>query len=210
LVLLQVEPPADAQLRKDGKSLLNIRCGDWRDLHSTWDDTKQKTFYAKCMGQDCEQSLESGDKTPGCRFMDGNKAGGEGKGFCYAYNSAQMWCACVRLSFSLARSRSRLLSKGTKLIQNERAGVRKTRRTATATMAVQIGPRRHLALVCVEKHLDKKHVRECSLDLQRKIQSSIARSICTYTHTRTHTHTRIFCKYNFASPLTNTHLRRKC
>ena len=78
---LQVEPPADAQLRKDGKSLLNIRCGDWRDLHSTWDDTKQKIFYAKYMGQDCEQSLESGDKTPGCRFMDGNKAGGEGKGF---------------------------------------------------------------------------------------------------------------------------------
>jgi len=118
--------------------------------------------------------------------------------------------ACVRLSFSLARSRSRLLSKGTKLIENERAGVRTTRRTATATMAVRIGPRRHLALVCVEKHLDKKHVRECSLDLQRKIQSSIARSICTYTHTRTHTHTQIFCKYNFASPLTNTHLRRKC
>ena len=78
---LQVEPPTDAQLRKDDKSLLNIRCGDRRDLHSTWDDTKQKIFYAKYMGQDCEQSLQSGDKTPGCRFMDDNKAGGEGKGF---------------------------------------------------------------------------------------------------------------------------------
>ena len=89
-----------------GNSLLNIRCADWRDLHATWDqtkqvcprmltyadvcrrllsmltyadgcETKQKTFYAKCMAQDCEQSLEAGATTPGCRFMDGNKEGGE-------------------------------------------------------------------------------------------------------------------------------------
>ena len=38
------------------------------------------------MAQDCVQSMESGSETPGCRFLDGN-------GFCYAYNSAQMWCA---------------------------------------------------------------------------------------------------------------------
>ncbi len=40
-------------------------------------ETKQKTFYAKCMAQDCEQSLEAGVTTPGCRFMDGNKEAGE-------------------------------------------------------------------------------------------------------------------------------------
>jgi len=95
--VLQVEPPADAQLRKDSKSLLNIRCADWRDQHTTWDETKQKTFYAKCMGQDCEQSLESGADKLGCRFLDGNKDGGEGKGFCYIYSTAQSWYASLRL-----------------------------------------------------------------------------------------------------------------
>ena len=68
------------------KSLLNIRCADWRDKADTWTAYKQKDFIQQCMAQDCVQSLESGSDTPGCRFLDG-------QGFCYAYNSAQMWCA---------------------------------------------------------------------------------------------------------------------
>jgi len=72
------------------KSLLNIRCADWRDSAHTWAPTKQQGYYASCMAQDCEQSLEGGESNhpdlPGCRFLDGN-------GFCYAYGTAQMWCA---------------------------------------------------------------------------------------------------------------------
>ena len=80
------------------KSMLNIRCSDWRDGADSWEAAKQKEYIEKCMAQDCVQSLESGSpgggptaagaipETPGCRFLDG-------QGFCYAYNSAQMWCA---------------------------------------------------------------------------------------------------------------------
>jgi len=72
------------------KSLLNIRCADWRDLAHVWAPAKQQSFYASCMAQDCVQSLEGGESNrpdqPGCRFLDGN-------GFCYAYGTAQMWCA---------------------------------------------------------------------------------------------------------------------
>jgi hypothetical protein len=96
-------PPDDVNVCKmqaDGtcKSRLNIRCGDWRDGADSWAAAKQKDYIEKCMAQDCVQSLESGSpgggptaagaipETPGCRFLDG-------QGFCYAYNSAQMWCA---------------------------------------------------------------------------------------------------------------------
>ena len=87
-------PPDEANLVTCGtvlsnspcSSLLNIRCADWRDKAHTWAASKQKDFIEKCMAQDCVQSLESGSDTPGCRFLDG-------QGFCYAYNSAQMWCA---------------------------------------------------------------------------------------------------------------------
>ena len=83
-------PPTDVNvcsIQADGtcKSMLNIRCADWRDKADTWRDSKQLDYIQKCMGQDCEQSMESGSDTPGCRFLDGN-------GFCYAYNSAQTWC----------------------------------------------------------------------------------------------------------------------
>jgi len=75
-----------------GKSLINIRCADWRDKHHTWSENKQKDYYANCMAQDCVQSLEGGNANkpdqPGCRFLDGNS-----KGFCYAYGVAQLWCA---------------------------------------------------------------------------------------------------------------------
>ncbi len=95
-------PPPDAvcKMQADGtcKSGLNIRCGDWRDGADNWAAAKQKDYIEKCMAEDCVQSLESGSpgggpmaaggipETPGCRFLDG-------QGFCYASNSAQMWCA---------------------------------------------------------------------------------------------------------------------
>jgi len=82
-------PPTEVcTMQSDGtcKSLLNIRCADWRDKADTFAAAKQKDYMQQCMGQDCVQSLESGSDTPGCRFLDG-------QGFCYAYNSAQMWCA---------------------------------------------------------------------------------------------------------------------
>lgn len=79
-------------MNKEGKSLLNIRCANWRDYHHTWAETKQKDYYANCMAQDCVQSLEGGNSNkpnePGCRFLDGTS-----KGFCYAYGTAQLWCA---------------------------------------------------------------------------------------------------------------------
>ncbi|EKX53688.1 hypothetical protein GUITHDRAFT_100664 [Guillardia theta CCMP2712] len=82
-----VEGEKDANiLGSDGKSLLNIRCADWRNQRGSFAPGKQKEYYAKCMSQDCVQSLESGQETPGCRFLDAN-------GFCYAYSSAQMWCS---------------------------------------------------------------------------------------------------------------------
>mmetsp|Transcript_31775 Transcript_31775/g.64436 ORF Transcript_31775/g.64436 Transcript_31775/m.64436 type:complete len:274 (+) Transcript_31775:103-924(+) len=76
-------PPDEANLIRGGKSLLNIHCATWRDKRQTKNVHEQKRFLAKCMSQDCEQSLE-GTKG-GCRFMDEN-------GLCYAYNSAQLWC----------------------------------------------------------------------------------------------------------------------
>ena len=88
-------PPADVMvcsMQADGtcKSMLNIRCANWRDQADTWRDSKQLDYIQQCMGQDCEQSMESGSDTPGCRFMDGN-------GFCFAYNSAQTWCGTAGL-----------------------------------------------------------------------------------------------------------------
>ena len=88
-------PPAEeapysevCTMHKDGtcKSLLNIRCADWRDKADTWQASKQKDYISKCMAQDCEQSMEVGEDHPGCRFLDPTW------GFCLAYNSAQTWC----------------------------------------------------------------------------------------------------------------------
>jgi hypothetical protein len=80
----------DTAYPNECKSLLNIRCADWRDKADYWSPSKQVKFYASCMSQDCEQSLEGGNtnkpEQPGCRFLDAN-------GFCFAYGSAQMWCA---------------------------------------------------------------------------------------------------------------------
>ena len=78
---------------------LNIRCADWRDQAHTWAKAKQLEYLYKCQQQDCVQSLEPKDAngalqsngipmTPGCRYMDSSF----GNGFCYAYNSAQMYC----------------------------------------------------------------------------------------------------------------------
>ena len=82
-------PPSDLCKMQPGgtcKSLINMHCSSWRDSADTWAASKQLQFMEKCMSQDCEQSLEAGKDTPGCRFLDG-------QGFCYAYGSAQMWCA---------------------------------------------------------------------------------------------------------------------
>ena len=56
-------PPAEAnvcEMQQDGtcKSLLNIRCADWRDKAHTWASYKQKDYIEKCMAQDCVQSME--------------------------------------------------------------------------------------------------------------------------------------------------------
>jgi hypothetical protein len=80
------DPPANTLFNTASKSILNIRCANWRDKKTSWSKSKQIQYYSKCMAQDCEQSLESGESTPGCRFLDEN-------GFCYAYGSAQKWCA---------------------------------------------------------------------------------------------------------------------
>jgi hypothetical protein len=106
VVTIPPPPPADAITIKDAvgaalcvqdskypnecKSLLNIRCTDWRDLADSFAPTKQEVYYAGCMAQDCAQSMEGGNLNkqdqPGCRFLDYN-------GFCYIYGTAQMWCA---------------------------------------------------------------------------------------------------------------------
>ena len=83
-------PPVEANLctmQADGscKSMLNMYCGQWRDSADTMSSSKQKKNLEMCMAQDCQQSMESGRDTPGCRFLDSN-------GFCFAYNSAQAWC----------------------------------------------------------------------------------------------------------------------
>jgi len=74
---------------KDGKSLLNSYCANYRDMfkkNPAKNKAKLLKLMTQCMNQDCVQSLEGGAKEkPGCRFLDEN-------GFCYAYNSAQMWC----------------------------------------------------------------------------------------------------------------------
>jgi len=74
---------------KEGKSLLNKYCADYRDSFKkspAKNKAKIQKLMTKCMNQDCAQSLEGGSESkPGCRFLSGN-------GFCYAYSSAQMWC----------------------------------------------------------------------------------------------------------------------
>ena len=82
----ETSPAAGTLFDATGKSLINIRCANWRDKKETWSKSKQIEYYSKCMAQDCVQSLESGDSTPGCRFLDSNN-------HCYAYSSAQLWCA---------------------------------------------------------------------------------------------------------------------
>jgi len=85
--VVQVPSPEMGMLSDaNGKSLINIRCADWRDQKDVWAKAKQIEYYSKCMAQDCEQSLESGDSTPGCRFLDADN-------HCYAQSSAQLWCA---------------------------------------------------------------------------------------------------------------------
>jgi len=67
-----------------GKGLLNAHCATWRDQRDSKSVTDQKRFMAKCMAQDCEQSLES-PSTGSCRWLDDN-------GLCYNNNAAQQWC----------------------------------------------------------------------------------------------------------------------
>jgi len=94
-------PPAEVKLcnmQADGscKSMLNSRCASWRDHADTWSASKQLEEMQQCMSADCVQSLESGSATPGCRFLDT-------QGFCYAYNSAQTWCASEGAGSSYCR-----------------------------------------------------------------------------------------------------------
>jgi hypothetical protein len=79
-------PEVGTLMNGKGKSLINIRCANWRDQKQTWQKSKQIEYYSKCMAQDCVQSLESGDSTPGCRFLDSNN-------HCYINSAAQKWCA---------------------------------------------------------------------------------------------------------------------
>lgn len=76
-------PPDGTLFNGQGQSLLNSHCATWRDQHTSLSVTNQMKKMAKCMGQDCEQSLETGNA---CRFHDANR-------LCYAYDSAQQWCA---------------------------------------------------------------------------------------------------------------------
>jgi len=78
-----VLPPDSAKLMKNGKSLLNIECAKWRDDRGHKSVTAQMKMMAKCMSQDCEQSLE---KDNACRFFDKDR-------LCYAYSTAQEWCS---------------------------------------------------------------------------------------------------------------------
>lgn len=78
-----IDPPPGILTNSAGKSILNAHCASWRDLRTSWATTKQLNMFAKCMGQDCVQSLEA---TNACRFMDDNQ-------LCYAYPTAQQWCA---------------------------------------------------------------------------------------------------------------------
>jgi len=74
-----------------GKSVLNYFCASWRDDYQTAAsslDDKPNKFLAKCMSQDCQQSLAGNSQSYSnyCRFLDPN-------GFCYSYKEAQVWCA---------------------------------------------------------------------------------------------------------------------
>jgi len=77
------EPPASAKLMSKGKSLLNMECAKWRDKRGVKSESAQMKMMAKCMSQDCEQSLE---KANACRFFDSDR-------LCYAYSQAQEWCS---------------------------------------------------------------------------------------------------------------------
>jgi len=79
------EGPAPAPpMPKDLSTGLNIKCSDWRDGRSGKPPDDQKTLLAKCMAQDCEQSLGANKKT--CRWTDSN-------GLCYNNQPTQEWCA---------------------------------------------------------------------------------------------------------------------
>ena len=82
-------PPKSAALLSGTKSLLNSECAKYRDHRDNYNFVKQLKTYAKCMAQDCVQSLETGKKAanPGCRFRD------PAHGFCYIYGTAQKWCS---------------------------------------------------------------------------------------------------------------------
>jgi len=72
------------------KSNLNGKCGDYRDTKTSLTYFNQMLLLAKCMAQDCKQSLtpKAGAVGAGnfCRFRDA-------LGLCYVYMTAQMWCA---------------------------------------------------------------------------------------------------------------------
>jgi len=77
--------------------MLNYFCNYWRNNRKFLSIEDQKRFLAKCMVQDCEQSL-SGSEVFGnhCRYLDSN-------GLCYAFKQAQVWCGSNSES-SLCRS----------------------------------------------------------------------------------------------------------
>ena len=75
----------------DNQPLLNTHCANIREVlagtSAGRDEMWQKHEMAKCMAQDCEQAMETREGSyHGCRFMDSY-------GFCYAYVSAQHYCA---------------------------------------------------------------------------------------------------------------------
>jgi len=84
---LNAFPPDSNMLFKvkdPNQSLLNSFCAQWRDESSQKGFAWQVETMAKCMVQDCQQSLEDGKN--GCRFVDKS-------GLCFAYASAQLWCS---------------------------------------------------------------------------------------------------------------------
>mmetsp|Transcript_60004 Transcript_60004/g.125523 ORF Transcript_60004/g.125523 Transcript_60004/m.125523 type:complete len:192 (-) Transcript_60004:403-978(-) len=70
--------------------MANDKCRSWRDQRATMSAIMQKQTLAKCMAQDCVQSLQGEGNNPvqnhNCRFMDK-------LGLCLAYEVGQIFCA---------------------------------------------------------------------------------------------------------------------
>jgi len=202
-------PPAvvpDGLYNAQGKSLVNIRCADFRDKATTMDTSKQLEFYSICMAQDCQQSLESDN----CRFLDKH-------GFCYAYGSAQKWCA-DHLTYAGCNDGgakwgappvgTASSTEATEWIPQQGAKIQGTGSKAGNIIGCQC--MKNCAASKPEKilcsKLDTRPVPEMVGDVKYPYYSNVfGTRTFTHTHTITHTHSKIQAHSSLSLSLSHTH-----